>query len=143
MTLVALVALGLLSFAVGLLAPIAEQELRVGRSLFRSAVVTAAARSATAELEAGGWLPSAGAVPVGGTLSLGSGSNGTAVVVARELRRIGPNLWLGAAEATLADPGGGLLARSRQGVLLQVTRVPPDTIDRVQVTSRPWVDGFE
>ena len=143
MNLIVLVALGLLSMAVGLVAPVADHELRQGRGSFRSLTVATAARAGLTELELGAWLGMTSGVPVGGIVTLAASVPRPGMLVERELRRVGPELWFAAALATARDQGGGLLAASRQGLLLRIVIIPPDTIPRAQVSARPWVSGFE
>jgi hypothetical protein len=143
MSLVVLVALGLLSFAVGLAAPMADLELRQGRAAFRALVVDAVARGGLTELERGGWLPSAISLPVGDSLVLPSITPRAGFSLRRRIARLGPNLWLGEAIADARDRGGSILAGARQGLLIRVGAEPPDTTIRARATSRPWIAGFQ
>jgi hypothetical protein len=140
--LIVLVAIGLLSIAVGLVAPVADHELRQGRGSFRSLSVATAARAGLTELERGSWLVLTAGVPVGGTVMLPP-TVLPRILIERELHRVGAELWFATALATARDRGGGLLAASRQGLLLRVAIIPPDTIPRAQISARPWVGGFE
>ena len=143
MNLIVLVALGLLSLAVGLAAPVAESELRQGRSSFRSLRVEALARGALSDLERGAWIGPAALVLVGDSLPLPSRSLPGGLVVDQILLHLAADLWLGAVRSVQVDQGGSVLASSRQGVLLRVGTIPPDTIPRAIATSRPWVTGFQ
>jgi hypothetical protein len=143
MSLVVLVALGLLSLAVGLAAPMAELELRQGRAAFRSLVVDALARGGLTELERARWMPVGASVSVGGSLGLGTIVAGPGLSLDRRLWRLGPNLWLGEAVADLRDAGGVLQATARQGLIIRVGAEPPDTTVVARVTTRSWVTGFQ
>ena len=143
MSLVVLVALGLLSLAVGLAAPMADLELRQGRTAFRALAVDALARSGLTELELGGWLGAAATLPVGDSLVLPSGAPRTGYSLARRIARLGPGLWLGESIAAVRDQGGSVLASARQGLLIRVGAEPPDTTIRARVTTRPWITGFQ
>jgi hypothetical protein len=140
---VAVVALGLLSFAIGLMAPVATQALGHGRAAFRAVAVGAAARGGATELEQGHWLAASGAVPVGAAILLPPTTTAAGTALVRDVRRVAADLWLGAATATAHDRAGGVLAAARVGLLLRVGRAPPDTTLRARVISRPWVAGIQ
>ena len=143
MNLIVLVALGMLALAVALAAPVAESELRQGRNSFRAVRVEAVARGTLSELEQGTWIAGATAVSIGDSLTFPSLSASGGIVVERSLLHVGPDLWLGAARVVQLDQGGSVLASSRQGLLLRVGTIPPDTLPRAIATSRPWVTGFQ
>ena len=143
MSLVVLVALGLLSLAVGLAAPMAELELRQGRAAFRSLVVDALARGGLTELERAGWRSAGASGSVGGSLGLGTIAARAGLSLDRRIWRLGPTLWFGEAVAELRDAGGALQATARQGLIIRVGAEPPDTTIVARVTTRPWVTGFQ
>ena len=143
MSLVVLVALGLLSMAVGLAAPMADLELKQGRAAFRALVVDALARGGLTELERGSWMPAAVSLAVGDSLQLASIAPRPGLTLDRQVWRIAPSLWLGLAVADSRDAGGSILASARQGLLIRVGAEPPDTTTRARATTRPWVTGFQ
>jgi len=143
MSLVVLVALGLLSLAVGLGAPMAELELRQGRTGFRALVVDGVARGGLTELERGSWIPAAASLSVGDSLPLPSIAPRPGLTLGRRIWRLAPTLWLGEAVADARDRGGSILASARQGLLIRVGAEPPDTTTRARAITRPWVTGFQ
>ncbi len=143
MSLVVLLVLGLLSMAVGLAGPMAELELRQGRSAFRALGVDAMARGGLTDLEQGRWIAVSVGVPIGGQVGVSNAYPRPGYALDRRIWRIGPDLWLGESVVECRDLGGSILASSRQGLLLRIGRTPADTMLRVRVTSRPWVTGFQ
>lgn len=111
---------------------------RQGRQAVWELAVGAAAAYGLADAEAGAWTGGATATPVGGVLPLPSLGPRPRLVVRREARRVGGDLWLLVARAELTSAQASLLAASEQGLLIRLVQTPADSVPQVRATRRPW-----